>query len=239
MTRRARKLHVLVTCEHGGNRIPARYRAWFAGNEALLASHRGWDPGALAMARTLAATTRAHLIATTTSRLLVELNRSAHNPRVFSAIVRRAPPALRRELFERYYRPYHERVTRHVASAIARGERVVHVGSHSFTPELDGVVRNADVGLLYDPARPREAALCERWRSALGGHGAGRVRRNYPYAGSGDGLTTSLRRRFDDDAYVGVELEVNQRHPLADGAAWRHMRRAVATALCEALPAVA
>ena len=189
------RLHVLITCEHGGNRIPPPYRQWFVGEEALLASHRGYDPGALAMARTLTATTGGTLIATTVSRLLVELNRSAHNPRVFSAIVRRGPPSLRRELLERYYRPYHEEVTQHVAHAIAGGGRVLHVGSHSFTPELHGIVRNADIGVLYDPARPLEVALCERWREALMTRDLGRVRRNYPYAGAGDGLTTSLRRR--------------------------------------------
>lgn len=232
------RLHVLITCEHGGNRIPAPYRQWFAGEEALLASHRGYDPGALAMARTLAAATGATLIATTVSRLLVELNRSAHNPRVFSTIVRRGPPALRRELLERYYRPYLEQVTRHVADAIGRGACVLHVGSHSFTPELDGVVRNADIGVLYDPARPLEVALCAHWQEALLARDLGRVRRNYPYAGAGDGLTTSLRRLFPPDAYVGVELEINQRHPLAGGAAWRRMRREVAAALCEALRAL-
>ena len=82
------------TIGHGkGNRIPPPYRRWFAGEEGLLASHRGYDPGALAMARTLVATTGAMLVAATVSRLLVELNRSAHNPRVFSAIVRRASSA--------------------------------------------------------------------------------------------------------------------------------------------------
>jgi predicted N-formylglutamate amidohydrolase len=224
---------MLVTCEHGGNRIPAPYRRWFRGEEALLASHRGYDPGALAMARTLAAATDATLIATTVSRLLVELNRSPHNPRVFSAMVRRAPPALRQELFERYYRPYHEAVVQQVACAIAGGARVLHLGSHSFTPALDGIVRNTDIGLLYDPARRREAALCDRWHDALNALGEWRVRRNYPYAGSGDGLPTLLRRRFGADDYLGVELEINQRHPLTGGAAWRRMRRAVAAALCE------
>ena len=41
----------LITCEHGGNRIPPRYRDLFAGCEALLQSHRGYDPGALTLAR--------------------------------------------------------------------------------------------------------------------------------------------------------------------------------------------
>ena len=96
-----RRLHVLITCEHGGNHIPARYRRWFAGQARLLQSHRGYDPGALALARALAAATGGHMIATTISRLLVELNRSARNPRVISSIVRRAPRAVREEILER------------------------------------------------------------------------------------------------------------------------------------------
>jgi predicted N-formylglutamate amidohydrolase len=38
---------------------------------------------------------------------------------------------------------------------------------HSFTPALRGVRRNADLGLLYDPARAGELALARRWRAAL------------------------------------------------------------------------
>jgi hypothetical protein len=38
-----------------------------------------------------------------------------------------------------------------------------------------------------------------------------RVRRNYPYLGKTDGLTTYLRRQFPAEQYLGIELEVNQR----------------------------
>jgi hypothetical protein len=31
---------------------------------------------------------------------------------------------------------------------------------------LDGKVQNADIGLLYDPARPNEVVLCEQWKMA-------------------------------------------------------------------------
>ena len=32
---------LLLTCEHGGNRVPEEFRALFAGQETLLAGHRG------------------------------------------------------------------------------------------------------------------------------------------------------------------------------------------------------
>ena len=95
------------------------------------------------------------------------------------------------------------------------GRRVVHVSSHSFTPVLDGRRRNADIGLLYDPARPGERALCARWTRTLGARVKPlRVRRNYPYEGKNDGLTSHLRRRFSAAQYVGVEIEINQKHVL-------------------------
>jgi predicted N-formylglutamate amidohydrolase len=93
---------------------------------------------------------------------------------------------------------------------------------HSFTPELNGKVRTADVGLLYDPTRDAERELCRRWQKALLTQIAAtrgdrtniwsdyRIRRNYPYRGSSDGLTTTLRRVFPALAYIGIELEVNQ-----------------------------
>jgi len=236
---RTRPLLVLISCEHGGNRIPARYRQWFVGHEADLASHRGHEPGALATARQLAAATGARLSFATVSRLLVELNRSPHHPRVFSDIIRQAPRAVRREVFERYYVPYHQAIAAQVAAAIAAGALVVHIGSHSFTPVFDGVARRADAGVLYDPARSLETRFAAHWVRALRARGAGVVRRNYPYEGRNDGLPTLLRRRFGPGDYLGLELEINQRHVLAGGPAWARLQRGIVAALPDALRAFA
>ena len=236
--RRSQGVALLVTCEHGGNRVPAAYVEWFAGAENVLASHRGYDPGALTMARTLARRLHAQLIFATVSRLVVELNRSTRNPRLSSPFIRRAPAAIRREISERYYTPYWTSVEAAVRRAVEQNSRVVHIGSHSFTPVLDGRMRDADIGLLYDPARSGEVALCARWRDAIRSRAPQwKVRRNYPYAGASDGLTRELRRRFSATEYVGIELEINQRHPLTGGSTWHAMQREVATALADALDA--
>jgi hypothetical protein len=60
-----------------------------------------------------------------------------------------------------------------------------------------------------------------------------RVRRNYPYAGKGDGLTRHLRRRFPPREYVGIELEVNQRIVIDAGARWIALRRMLVESLRE------
>jgi predicted N-formylglutamate amidohydrolase len=184
------------------------------------------------MARTLSTALRAPLVASTTSRLLVDLNRSAGHPRHFSETTRRAPAEVRAAIVEQHYRPYRAEVDHRVERMIARGQRVIHISSHSFTPKLDGHVRRADVGLLYDPRRTGEVALCARWKRALTALLPElRVRRNYPYAGKADGLTSHLRRRFPPRSYVGVELEINQRIVFAAGRRWTVLRSALVESL--------
>ena len=97
-------------------------------------------------------------------------------------------------------------------------------------------MRDADVGLLYDPARPGERALCRDWGAMLGRRIAPlRVRRNYPYQGRNDGLTSHLRRRFPPTRYVGIELEINQKHADSRNRFPGALRRAVIASLHEAL----
>jgi len=200
----------------------------------LLQSHRGHDAGALSAARMIAAAFRAPLIAATVSRLLVDLNRSPTHRAVFSPLTRAAPAAVRAAIVAAYYLPHRRRVERFVARAAARGHRVIHVGAHSFTPVRNGIRRRADVGLLYDPRRRAEANLCARWKAALTALDPRlTVRRNYPYAGKGDGLSAHLRAKYGNAVYVGIELEINQR--FVRGAATR--RKALLAVLIASLRA--
>jgi len=222
----------IISCEHGGNRIPAPYRRLFRGQWPLLDSHRGYDPGSLVMAKALANTCRAPLVASTVSRLLIDLNRSIGHPQLFSAATRGAPAETRAQIVDEHYRPYRVQVERLVRQAVSRGHRVIHISSHSFTAELDGRVRGADVGLLYHPGRRGEAEVCARWKESLAASVPElRVRRNYPYAGKGDGLTSHLRLRFAQSDYVGIELEVNQSIVLAAGRRWTALRRVLMDSL--------
>lgn len=222
----------LITCEHGGKQIPDPWLPLFRRQRALLNSHRGYDPGALAMAKELAAAFSAPLVTSNISRLLIDLNRSIGHPQLFSDTMREAPLTLRSKIVEQHYQPYRENVERLVRCAVSRGRRLIHVSSHSFTPILDGKVRTADVGLLYDPGRKGEARLCARWTSSLGAHALQlRIRRNYPYAGKADGLTSYLRKHFPPESYIGIELEINQSMVLTAGCRWKALRGALIDSL--------
>ena len=211
MPRRERALRALISAEHGGNDVPAPYGPLFRDREALLASHRGWDPGTAELARSLASALDAPCHMASVTRLLVDLNRSPTNPAVFSEVTRTLPRDERARLLARYHTPHRDRVEAAVTALVAEGDDALHLGVHSFTPVLRGVARRADLALLYDPARPSERAFVAAWtrrlREALPEL---RVRRNHPYRGSSDGLTTTLRRRFPADRYLGVEIEVSQ-----------------------------
>ena len=217
---KSNKVALVLSCEHAGNKVPAKYRALFKGKTKVLESHRGWDPGALDFARAIAKETGAPLIANNVSRLLIETNRSVGHAQVFSEFTRKLARDEKDALLKSYYHPHRGAVEAVIKSALRTHARVVHVGVHTFTPTLNGKKRTADVGLLFDPARKAEVDFCEVWLHAL--HWEApllRVKKNYPYKGTSDGLTTALRDKFAASRYVGIELEVNQ--ALAAGPARR------------------
>jgi predicted N-formylglutamate amidohydrolase len=226
----------IISCEHGGNAVPPAYAPLFLGHEALLQTHRGWDMGALELAQQMAKAMDAPLFAATTTRLLIDLNRSIGHRHLHSEATRALPLTTRREIAAQYYRPHRDAVEAEVACRIAAGQRVVHIASHSFTPELGGVVRQADVAFLYDPRRLGEGLFASRWLVALKRlRPELKLRRNYPYEGKGDGLTALLRKRHAPTAYVGLELEVNQRFFLAGGTAWTALCADITRALASAV----
>lgn len=202
----------VISCEHGGNQIPAAYAPFFRDGQLILQTHRGYDPGALALFQQISADLADFSHYSKISRLLIELNRSVHHKNLFSSFTRVADPSTKKEIISLYYLPYRNLVESKIEEFIRGGDAVIHISVHSFTPELDGEVRNADIGLLYDPARKEEKDFCKKWKDQLSIYAPSAVvRMNYPYKGTADGFTTYLRKKFKE-RYCGIELEVNQKH---------------------------
>ncbi|MEY3014125.1 MAG: hypothetical protein RIT45_2860 [Pseudomonadota bacterium] len=220
-------LGLVLSCEHAGQGVPATLEAAFSSEfmQALLASHRGWDAGAAAVGEALGASFGVPLLRFDVSRLVVDANRSVGHRSLHHAAV---PPPLRDTLVRTLHAPHRAAVERTCADVIADRGAVVHVAVHSFTPTLAGRARPMEIGLLYDPGRPSEAALCRRWQRALRRAGVVTTR-NLPYRGWTDGLCTHLRRRWPDAAYRGVELECRADVVQSRGAA------ALATLLAQTL----
>ncbi|HET7609741.1 MAG TPA: N-formylglutamate amidohydrolase [Gammaproteobacteria bacterium] len=214
--------------------MPAAYAPLFAGAADVLATHRGYDLGAREVARAFGRRLGVTPFVGTTTRLVVDLNRSPGNRSVFSAYTRPLSAVECEAALASHYWPYRNAVEDSVARAVGAGEAVLHVSAHSFTPVLRGEVRNCDVGFLYDPREAGEVRFVESWYAALAA-AAPRLtlRRNYPYRGVSDSLVTHLRRRYAGRGYVGMELEVNQKH--VGSASWRALVAVLAATLVTAV----
>ena len=161
------KRQLLITCEHGGHRVPRAYADLFRQADAILRSHRGYDPGSLQLGRSLAKRFAAEWVSSSVTRLLVELNRSLGHPALFSEFTRDLPQQAKREILQKYYHPFRQQVEQAVENATAREKAVLHVSVHTFSPVLNGQRRTADVGLLYDPSRAMESQFCQRWSAQI------------------------------------------------------------------------
>ncbi len=161
-------MKLIISCEHGGNQIPEQYKHLFVGGEKALNSHRGYDPGALDLymeLKSLADYSEKNEI----SRLLVEVNRSLAHPALFSEFTKNLDQIEKEKIISRYYLPYRNDIEQTYQKFIDSGEEVFHLSVHSFTPELNGEKRNADIGLLYDPSRKAEKEFCINFKKNLKG----------------------------------------------------------------------
>jgi len=202
---------LIFTCEHGGNIIPSEYLKYFNNAQSPLNSHRGLDYGAIDLfnyCKELSDYSKSNSV----SRLLIELNRSINNPKLFSEFSKILKPSEKEKLINEIYLPYRNEVENVINAEIKEGEEVVHISFHSFTPELDGKHRNTDIGLLYDPSRTSEKKISKNLKQLLKEELPKlKVRYNYPYLGKADGFTTALRKKFPNH-YSGIELEINQKY---------------------------
>jgi predicted N-formylglutamate amidohydrolase len=228
--------NLLITCEHASNRVPEPYRHLFDGAADVLKSHRGWDPGAIRCAEILSSRLGAPLIDYPWTRLLIEPNRSQGHRKLYSEFTRNLPPEEKDQILKSHYLPYRERVEQKLAAQLTKGKPVVHLSVHTFVPELDGIERTADAGLLFDPGREQEKSFCKNWKRALNDQlPEFRIRMNYPYRGRDDGFTTALRKKFANQSYLGIELEINQKWIDPTKEKWSNISTRIADSLAAAL----
>ncbi|OWU99527.1 N-formylglutamate amidohydrolase [Fibrobacter sp. UWR2] len=217
-------MKLMLTCEHASNRLPAAFKKFVPTN--VQGTHRAYDIGALKVFRKLVKFAKPEFSCEGKfSRLFVDLNRTITNKSAFSEYYgeletsdKAAAEKVKTEATA-YWKEYRANVERFVTQNIGKGSKVagnkgatiVHLGIHSFTPVLNGKPRNTDIGILYDPMRPQERAYANVIKDEIKRlYPHMKVRFNYPYKGTSDGLTTSLRKKFGP-RYVGIEIEINQK----------------------------
>lgn len=217
-------MKLMLTCEHASNKLPAAFKKFVPAD--VQKTHRAYDIGALQVFRKLVKFAKPEFSCEGKfSRLFVDLNRTITNKSAFSEYYDafeasdKASAAKEKATAIRYWMEYRENVEKFVKQNIGKGTEaagnkgaaVVHLGIHSFTPALNGMTRNTDIGILYDPARPLERKYAQVIKDEIKRlYPHMKVRFNSPYKGTSDGLTTSLRKKFGPH-YVGIEIEINQK----------------------------
>ena len=221
---------LLFLCDHASNALPSRYGTLGLA-AAQLARHIGYDIGAAAMTRRLAARFAAPAVLTTFSRLLIDPNRGEDDPTLVmrlsdgaivpgNARVDLEEIAFRRETF---WRPYRTAVGDAIERMSRDGKTPVVVSMHSFTQAWKEVPRPWEIGILWDTDPRLAVPLMAGLRDA-----GFTVGDNEPYDGAlkGDTLDEEVTRR----GIAGLLIEVRQ-DLIADDAAAAAMADRIADVL--------
>jgi len=201
------KSPVILVCEHASNHIPDEFENLGLDADAR-DSHVAWDPGALAVARSLSSSLDAVLVAGRVSRLVFDCNRApdatdampAHSE-VFeipgNAGLSRREKSRR---VARYYDPFRE-----VLDDVVSGHDLpaVLVTVHSFTPVYLGKPRAVELGILHDS----DSRIADQMLRVASSHTDLNVLRNQPY-GPGDGVTHTLKVHGIGNGLPNVMLEI-------------------------------
>lgn len=224
-------MKLLLTNEHGGNQVPDDYTFLFVDNEQILQSPKAYDIGSRDVFEALAPLAE-DAFGCTTTRLLVDLNRSSTNPRVFSSFSKKLSQPERDAVLRLHYQPYRREVVNAVERNRAFGEGTFHISIHTFHVLGKNEVSGVDISLLYDPKKVLEHRTAVLLKKELLKHNANlKIRFNFPVTGATDGLPPYLRKTFPE-TYAGIELLLNQKWQ-ADGAFPKDLKQAIAEAVIE------
>ena len=169
-------------CDHASNRIPARLENLGLTQEQL-ATHIGWDLGAAAVARQLAARLDAPLLLANYSRLVIDCNRWPSNPASIVessdgiavpgnvGLSRAEALARRRALFD----PYHMAIAELLGRQPKESRFLLSI--HSFTPSLAGLDRHWPIGVCYRT----DISWGKRWLDVMKNKVSEPVGNNQPY----------------------------------------------------------
>jgi predicted N-formylglutamate amidohydrolase len=209
---RERRSAFVIAVDHASARVPKRL-----GSLGLppgeLERHIAWDIGALEVARRVAETLDAPLVAANYSRLVIDCNR---DPRVASSIPTRSESvdipgnrglddeevaARRREIFQ----PYHDRLVTLLDERQRAGRPTILVAQHSMTEVFNGVPRLMHAAVLYNRDRRFADLVLQQLRLEP----SLTVADNEPYFVSDD-TDFTIPRHGEARGLPHVEIEIRQ-----------------------------
>ncbi|MDR1828668.1 MAG: N-formylglutamate amidohydrolase [Methylobacteriaceae bacterium] len=216
---------ILFLCDHASNAVPEDMHG-LGLPPGELQRHIGWDIGAAAVTRALAAQFRAPAVLSTFSRLVIDPNRGRDDPTLVmkisdGAIVpgnRDADEAEVEARIRRFYDPYDHAVGGMIAAAVAAGFPPAIISMHSFTPVWHGTPRPWEIGILWRD----DARLAGPLMESLRGQGFV-VGDNEPYIGVLDGDTLYRHALTQGLRFVLIEVRQDLIATQEDTVLWAHI----------------
>jgi len=202
----------VIVVDHASLRIPRRLGD-LGLPAAELQRHIAWDIGALGVARRMASTLDAPLVAQNYSRLVIDCNRdpkvATSIPTVGEAIgipgnigLQAEEIAARRaEIFD----PYHRRIGALLDARAAAGRPTILVAQHSMTNVFKGVRRDMHAAVLYNRDRRFAGLVLDELRREAGLT----VGDNQPYFVS-DETDYTIPQHGEARGLPHVEIEIRQ-----------------------------
>lgn len=214
----------LLLGDHAGRAIPARLGTLGLG-ETDLARHIAWDIGVAGLGRRMAERLDACFVAQSYSRLVIDCNRAPDHPDLIPAAsdgtaipgnagLSEEERAMR---IAKIHAPYQAMIDDALALGDGAGRETILVALHSFTPEMGGMARPWDVGVLHDGGDTGFALrLLERLR-AMGDIVVGD---NQPYRMDATDHTVPRHAYAAGRPYAEIEIRQDHLATAADEALW-------------------
>lgn len=200
---------ILLVCDHASRRFPAAV-AGLGLDAAARESHLAWDIGAAAVTEWVAAKLGVCAVLAGYSRLVVDCNRNLMDPSAFleygDGVVVPGNRALAQvdkdQRAQEMYWPYHYAIDIEVRRLSGIEYPPAFIAIHSFSPVLDGIQRDCEIGVLWDADRPTAEVFLDGFRSA--GFVVGD---NEPYSGKAPmDFTIDHHAEAANLPHVGLEI---------------------------------
>jgi predicted N-formylglutamate amidohydrolase len=212
VTNRGGSSPFVIVCDHASNFVPEEYGT-LGLEPAELTRHIAWDPGALPVARQIAAELDAPLVESCISRLVIDCNRPLDAPDLIVTVTvgektvipsnQGLSPDEREARIALSWRPFHDMIDALVEERLAADQSTALISIHSFTPAFNGIHRPWHVGIIHDD----DARFSDPLIAALRGFGTLTVGDNEPYSPA-DRVYYTLERHARSRGLPCVMVEI-------------------------------
>lgn len=226
---------ILISRETGGDQVPPELFARLPSLGVSLPAQPTLmgDRSIKSITSRMAAQLSVPLIENHYSSALINVAKPPKHRSLYPPHTRTWPQQARQLLVDTIHAPYRTQLRQRVIEMLRHNSCVVHLAVSTFQAvNRKGKPRRTDAGLLYDPGIEAEANFCIDWLEDMFYEVEMlRVRRNYPWRGTRDSVTRSLRAEFSKQGYLGIELVLNRSWASRDV----QMRDIAIDGVCESL----